>query len=69
MQSWLTGSDPVEIELTVVDIGGARKGVVIAPVGASLRLLVEQRAGRTEEPEVSDSSACNPHAHVEGFAS
>lgn len=68
MRSKLTGSDLVEIELTVVDVRGAGQRVVIAPVRARLCLLVEQSARGAEEPEVPDAAASHPHTHVEGLA-
>lgn len=67
-KSALTRSDLVEIELTIVDVCRAGERVVVAPVGAGLRLLVEQRARGTEEPEVANAAAGHAHAHVERLA-
>lgn len=53
---------------SVVDVGGAGEWIVVSPVCAGLRLLVEQCARGTEEPEVPDPSSSDPHAHVEGLA-
>lgn len=68
LRSALTGTDLVDIELTVVDFRWTRERVVVSPVGARLRLLVEQSTRRTKESEVSDAAASHLYANVECFA-
>ncbi|VVC97238.1 unnamed protein product [Leptidea sinapis] len=68
LQSSLTGSDFVEIKLTIIDICWTRQRVIVPPVGAGLCLLVEQSTRRTEEPEVSYSTAGDSYAHMKRLA-
>lgn len=64
----LTGSDLVEIELTIVDVGWTRKLVIVSPIGTGLSFLVEQGTRGAEEPEVPDAPARYPNADMESFA-
>lgn len=64
----LTGSDLVEIELTIVDVGWTRKLVIVSPISTGLSFLVEQGTRGAEEPEVPDAPARYPNADMESFA-